>query len=201
MHPGNFGIAADDDRIGVVAGMAPAPVDRVAHHLKRRNLIDHVIHPRGAKRGAMAAFMPARVAGRAIDDTVSQPERHRPPTAPQQDAATGQNDMQRDPQQGIADGGAVGPLHQRLHLVACNIGMVPFGSHQPRLGGMAGLCAGQRIIPGGDDCRAAVGSVEAHGVPICRLPPALAIPSGGDNARSHQNASAPCAVTGGYTGG
>ena len=39
-HDGDFGIAADDDRVGVVARMAPAPGDRIAHDHEAGDLID-----------------------------------------------------------------------------------------------------------------------------------------------------------------
>ena len=58
-HDGDLGVAADDDGVGVVAGVAPAPGHRIAHDHEAGDLVDHVVHPLRLERGAVAAFVPA----------------------------------------------------------------------------------------------------------------------------------------------
>ena len=132
-HHGDLGVAADDDRVGVVAGMAPAPGHRIAHQHEAGDLVDDVVHPARAEGGAMAAFVPARVAGGAVEHAVDEEERHAPPCAPEPDAAGGRAQYGGDPDDGVADRRAVGALHQLLHRLARHVGVIPFGRGQPGL--------------------------------------------------------------------
>jgi hypothetical protein len=82
-HDRYLGIAADDDGVGVVAGMAPAPGHRIAHDHEAGDLVDRVVHPRRLEGGAVAAFVPARVGGRTVEHAIDEEERHAPPAAPE----------------------------------------------------------------------------------------------------------------------
>ena len=145
-HAGDFGIAADDDGVGVVAGMAPPPGHGIAGNHEGRDLIDDIVHPVGAKRGAMPAFVPAAVAGGPIHDAVDQPERHRPPAVPEADAAPGRQAKEAEPDGGIAQGGAVAALHQVFQNLARHLCAVPFGPGKTVCLGACGGGSGQGII-------------------------------------------------------
>src|SRR5258708_1520538 len=58
-HGNDLGIASDDDRVGMVARMAPAPDRRLAHDHETRYLVNRVVHPPSLECGPMSAFMPA----------------------------------------------------------------------------------------------------------------------------------------------
>jgi hypothetical protein len=63
--------------------MAPAPGHRIAHDHEAGDLIDRVVHPARLEGGAVAAFVPARVGGRAVEHAIDEEERHAPPRAPE----------------------------------------------------------------------------------------------------------------------
>src|SRR5262249_1332723 len=67
----------------VVARVAPAPDRRFAQYHETGQLIDRVVHPARAERGAMAAFMPAGVRGRSVEHAIGGEERHPPPASPE----------------------------------------------------------------------------------------------------------------------
>ena len=54
---GDLGVAADDDRVGVVTGMAPAMDPGLAQHHEGGDLVDERVQPLGAEGGAVEAFM------------------------------------------------------------------------------------------------------------------------------------------------
>ncbi len=56
---GDLRVAPDDDGVGVMPGVAPAPDFRLAHDHEAGELIDRIVHPACLEGGAMAAFMPA----------------------------------------------------------------------------------------------------------------------------------------------
>ena len=151
-HDRYFGIATDDDGVGVVAGMAPAPGDRVAHDHEAGDLIDHVVHPLRAEGGAMAAFVPARIRRRAVEHTVGEEEWHAPPGAPEEGRAGSGHQDGAQPDRRIAQGRIVGALHELLHLLARQVGVVPFGSRQSGFDGELGIAADQTVVPPGWRC-------------------------------------------------
>ena len=111
-HDRDLGIAADDDGVGVVARVAPAPGHRIAHDHEAGDLVDDVVHPLRLEGGAVAAFVPARVARRAVEDAVDEEERHAPPGAPEVDAAGAADDQQAEPDDRVADRRPVRALHR-----------------------------------------------------------------------------------------
>ena len=54
-------VAADDDGVGMVARVAPAPDGRLAQQEERRKIVNDAVDPLGLERCAVAALMPARV--------------------------------------------------------------------------------------------------------------------------------------------
>ncbi len=76
-HHGNLGVTADDDRVGVMARMAPAPGHRIAHDHEAGDLIDRIVHPARLEGRAVAAFVPAAIGGRAVEHPIGEEERQR----------------------------------------------------------------------------------------------------------------------------
>ena len=55
------GSRPDDDRVRVMACVAPLPGHRITHDHEAGDLVDDVIHPAGLERGTVATFVPARI--------------------------------------------------------------------------------------------------------------------------------------------
>src|SRR5215207_10136293 len=111
-------------------GMAPPPDRRLTHDHEGRNLVYHVVEPARLEGGAMAAFMPARIARGAIEDAISQKKGNTPPTAPESGCAVTEHYEQSDPECRVAQRRPIGAPHELLHCPARNIGMVPFGRRE-----------------------------------------------------------------------
>ena len=58
-HQLDLGVAANDDGVGMVTGVAPPPCVGIADHAETGDLIDSIIHPACLEGGLVAAFMPA----------------------------------------------------------------------------------------------------------------------------------------------
>ena len=87
-----------------MACVAPAPLHRIAHHHEAGDLVNDVVHPERLERGAVPAFMPTGVAGRAVKHAVDEKERNAPPRAPEINPARGRSHDQSEPKDGVADG-------------------------------------------------------------------------------------------------
>ena len=146
-HHGDLGIAADDDRIRVVARVTPAPGHRIAHDHETGDLVDGVVHPHRLEGRAVAAFVPAAVGGRSIEYAINEEERYRPPAAPQPDAGSAGDQHGAEPDGGVADRRPVAALHQRLHLLAGDLGVIPLGSGQAVGHGGLGVTAKKAVVP------------------------------------------------------
>ncbi len=81
----------------------------------------------------MARLMPARVGRGAVDHGVEQEGEDGPEGAPQGDAGRGEADQQAEPDEGVAERGAVAALEQRAHLFFGHGREVPAGVGQPLL--------------------------------------------------------------------
>ncbi len=75
-------IAADDDGVAVMAGVAPAPDRGLAHHHERRDLVERVVHPVGLEGGTVAGLVPAGIGGRGVENAVDEVRENRPTTYP-----------------------------------------------------------------------------------------------------------------------
>ena len=75
-HREDLGIPPDDQRVGVMAGVAPTPHRRAAHDHEAGDLVDGVVHPRGLEGRAMPGFVPAGVRRRAVQHAVDGEQRN-----------------------------------------------------------------------------------------------------------------------------
>ena len=82
-HGDDLRITTDDDRVGVVAGVAPSPHGRVAHDHEAGDVVDDGVHPSCLEGGAVTAFVPPRVGGRAVEHAVGREAEQRPHREPQ----------------------------------------------------------------------------------------------------------------------
>ena len=133
-HGRDLAVAADDDRVGVVARVAPAPERRLLDVHERRHLIEHIVDPGGLEGGAVSALVPARVGRRPVEHAVDDEERHGEPRAPEQPAADAGDHQQRQPQRRVTRRGPVAAAHELLHPLSRYLGVIPLGRHQPLLG-------------------------------------------------------------------
>src|ERR1700722_19554784 len=108
----DLGIAPDDDRIRMVAGMAPTPDLRFAHDHEAGDLIDHIVHPLRLERGAMAALVPAAVSRGAVENAINDKEGNRRPASPKIIAEASRHDERREPDERISDRWTVVAAHE-----------------------------------------------------------------------------------------
>ncbi len=95
-----------------MTGVAPSPDGRLAHDHETRDVVDHVIHPPGLEGGAMAAFVPSRVGGRSVENSVGDEKWQGEPARPEIIGKPARRRERSDPQSRVANGGAVSALHQ-----------------------------------------------------------------------------------------
>ena len=124
-----------------MAHMAGPPNHRVAHEHEAGNLVDNLILPRRLERGAVTAFMPARIRGRSVQHPVGQPERGRPPTGPQQNPQPGKSHHKPEPQHRVPGGPRIILFHQAADLSRINRCAVPGRVRQA-----CGLSAGSGFL-------------------------------------------------------
>ena len=137
-------------RVGVVARMAPAPGRRLAQHHEGGDLVDRVVHPARLEGGAVAAFVPARVGRRAVEDAVGDEAGDGPPRAPGQVAEPAGHDESGEPDDGIADRRPVLPLHQLLQALARDRAGIPTGRRKSALDGPLVLGPGKAVVAWGE---------------------------------------------------
>ncbi len=155
-HRRDLPISPNDDRVGVVAGVTPAPEGRFLRVHERRDLVQRVIEPRRPERGPVAALVPARVRHRPIQHGVAEEERGGDPRGPEPVAPEGRAGEEREPDRGIADRRAVAAPHQVPHALARHVGVVPLRGHQP---------LGSRLLPARAD-EAVVAAATAEGAVV-----------------------------------
>ena len=143
---GDFRIAPDDDRVGVMPHVAPPPRRGLAQHHERSHFIDDVVHPRRFEGGAMAALVPARVRAGTIKDAVNEKGRQTPPGSPEMPAQPAGEAQQPKPEQRVANRRAIPALHQGLQPLARNGTGIPFRRGQPMFLGKFAVAADQTVI-------------------------------------------------------
>src|SRR5690242_7324872 len=67
---GDFGVAADDDGVGMVTGVGPTPDGGFAHDHEGGDFIEGVVEKVGFEGGAVGGFVPAGVGGGGVDGAV-----------------------------------------------------------------------------------------------------------------------------------
>ena len=139
-------VASGDDRVAVVAGVAPAPRDRLAADHERRNLVERVVHPVGLERGAMAGFMPTRVGRGGIELAVDGKRDDGPPGAPQRQPRQPERQQQREPEQRVAHRRAIAALQQLAHLLLGDRRGVPLRIRQAPLHRQGRVFTDQAVI-------------------------------------------------------
>ena len=139
-------VAAHDERVGVVAVVAPAPGDGLAQVHERRDLVHGVVEPPGAEGRAVPALVPARVGDRPVERPVDEARRDRPPRAPGRRDPRARRDEEREPHDGVPRRRPVATAHDREHLLAVDGGEPPVGADEAALGRAALLGAGERVV-------------------------------------------------------
>ena len=145
-HRHDLRVAPDDQGVGVVPGMAPAPDGGLAHDHERRDVVDDIVHPAGPKRGAVPALVPARIRSRAVQDAVAEEERRSYPAAPEPGAETAAQRHDAKPDRGVPERRLVAPPHQLLHPLARNRRRVPLCRGEPALLGEPAVGPGQAVV-------------------------------------------------------
>src|ERR1700687_1828818 len=74
----NLRVVINNDGVGVMPGVAPAPQARFTDSHEGRNLVEEFVEWAGLECGAVLALMPARIA-RRVDGSVEQERRQCPP--------------------------------------------------------------------------------------------------------------------------
>src|ERR1022692_199518 len=103
----DLGVAADDDGVAVVAGVAPAPHRRLPHDHERGDLIKRAVHPVGPEGRAVPGLVPARVRGGGVKDGVDPERDDRPPCPPKGVPRVAGSEDQGKPDKGVGDGRGV----------------------------------------------------------------------------------------------
>ena len=143
----DLGVAADDDRVGVVTGVAPSPHRRVTHDHEATRCGRRRRSSSGSERRAVTALVPARVRRRR-----RTARRRRGRTGPT--TTTGTTDSRRarrtrpaaEPQQRVADGRPVAAPHELLHPLARHRGAVPLDLRQATLDSQFAVVPEQGVV-------------------------------------------------------
>ena len=114
---GDFRVLADDQRVGVMARVAPAVIEAFAQRHESAEMEEGVVDPPGLERCPVRQLMVAVVGG-GIENAIDKERRHRPPRAPSQIGDHTGGDQQRQPQAEEFQGRSVGPPDQFLELLA-----------------------------------------------------------------------------------
>ena len=142
---GDLRVASDNDRVAVVAGVAPTPTGGFPQDHEGGDLVEGVVHPVRLERRAVSRFVPAGVGGRGVEDAVDREREDGPPGAPEHETADAGADDQREPKERVADGGAIPALSSSSRIlsfgtrrgVPCRFGQALFNGQLrcPRLRG------------------------------------------------------------------
>ena len=142
------GSTPNDDRVGMMASVTPAPGGGFAQHHERSQFVEGVIHPVGFESRAMTGFMPARVGYRGVQDTINSKRDHSPPCPPEVKTDSPKDQQQRKPKDSIPDRRAIAAFEQLAHLYLRNRRGIPFCFGQTILDCQGCISSHQTIIPG-----------------------------------------------------
>ena len=144
----DFRVAANDDGVAVMAGVAPAPDRGLAHDHERGDLVERVVHPIGLEGGAVAGFMPAGIGGRGIEHAVEQIGEDGPPVAPERIGQKAAAEDEGKPENRVADGRPIAALQQAAHGFPRHRTLIPIGFGQALFHSQGGVDAGEAVVEG-----------------------------------------------------
>ena len=154
---GYLRVAADDNRVAVVAGVAPTPAGRILDAHEGRDLVEGVVHPVRLECRAVSRFVPAGAGGRGVEDAVDREGEHGPPSAPEHESADAGTENQREPKERVTDGGTVPPFEKLAHFVPWHGRGIPRRFGKALLNGRRRVSADEAVIVElvfvhGEDC-------------------------------------------------
>ena len=144
---GDLGVAAHDDGVGVMAGVAPAPGCRLAqHHEARRSHRRTLFIQRVLEGGAVAAFVPAGVARRTVEHAVDGEGTARPTRCPRSSMPAAADGRARRTRSGCR-GWPARPCAASVPSAAC-AGSASDTSRRPQGPALppVGLVSGQAVV-------------------------------------------------------
>ena len=104
-----------------------------------------LIEPLTFEGSAVAAFVPATIHRRAVQNSVHQPKRQTPPTAPEVNAASSRDQHYSQEHGAIAQRWLIGAPHQRFHGSTIGCAVVP-PRRQPAGNGLLSVGTSHRVI-------------------------------------------------------
>ena len=145
-HGDDLGIAPDDDRVGVMADVAPSPHRWVAHDHEAGDVVDDSVHPSCPESGAVTALVPSGVGRRAVQHSVHREAQQRPHREPQVHTEAAERARAARTTTRVADRRTVAALHELLHPLARHLGAIPLGLRQAALDGASRFLTDQRVV-------------------------------------------------------
>ena len=130
-HREDLAVAADDDRVGVVPGVAPAPERRLLHVHERRQLVERVVEPGRPECRPVSGLVPAGIRYRSVQNPVARGRRARTPSCPRTSSRRSREREQREPDQPCrgSPGSSCG-----ASAPSCACGECPCGTTRPPRG-------------------------------------------------------------------
>ncbi len=147
-HRQDLRIAAHDQGVGVVPGVAPPPDRRIAHLHERRDLVDDVVLARGGEERPVSRLVPPRVRGRPVQHPVGGQRRQCGPLLALRPGDRARGAGQRhgsQPDRGVLGGVLVGAAHEFLHALAGDRATEPRAARQAFVDGLPAFGAGQVV--------------------------------------------------------
>ena len=145
-HSDDLWVTPNDDGVGVMPRVTPSPCGGVTHDHEARDLIHRRVHPSCLECGAMASLVPARIAGRTVENSVGGKERNAPPGRPQRDRGRSEGDHQPQPQHGVPNSWAIAALHQFFQAFARHWGLIPLRVGKATRNSSTTIVARHRIV-------------------------------------------------------
>ena len=140
-------IASDDDRVAVVANVRPPPHRGFAQQHERGREIHQFIEPRGAKRRAVATFVPPRIGCAAVQSAVDDEGRDRPPRTERNPCPASRTHEQHEPEHDIDAGAEIRPLMKFGKPSRVDRRAVPLGVGKASFDRALRLGPGERVVP------------------------------------------------------
>ena len=142
----NFGVASHDDRIAMVARMAPPPWHGFTHDHKGGNLVEQVVQPIRLESRAVPGLVPTGIRGRGVKHAVNHQWKNRPPTRPPRPRPQPGCKDKPEIDQAVANGRPVLASQKLTHFVLGNRRGIPIGFGEPESHGALGFGSGETIV-------------------------------------------------------